>query len=197
MTKKLLTLAGASLALLLAVTGCNNNEPTRLDQDVKLVINVQDAKMKAADTDLPANPARLTPKELVEQAHVIALIDGIGEESYTEFFLQPQWKDVEHTKINLPKYYILDIHHSTDTEPYLVDYLIKATDIRILKEGGFGLGEIIGYIPQSVVKEAYPKIKEAFERKDYDTAYKLFEEAYVAYPCTAEEWAKLKEEGRN
>lgn len=56
---------------------------------------------------------------------------------------------------------------------------------------------IIGYIPQHVRDAAFEKILAAEKEKNYDLIYKIFQEAFEAVPCTPEEWAELKAQGRN
>lgn len=55
--------------------------------------------------------------------------------------------------------------------------------------------DTLAYIPNSVLQAAYPPIKEAFDKGDYNTAFKLFQEAYQAIPITGEEWRELKAKG--
>lgn len=77
--------------------------------------------------------------------------------------------------------------------PKLVSHFFTAKNVRFVDKEG----KIIGYIPQRVFKEAWVKVKAAFEAKDYDTVYRLFQETYTAFPCTPEEYEQLKAEGRN
>lgn len=55
--------------------------------------------------------------------------------------------------------------------------------------------DTVAYIPNSVVLEARAKITAAFNDGDFDTCYKLFDEAYVFLPTTGAKWRALKQAG--
>ena len=55
--------------------------------------------------------------------------------------------------------------------------------------------DTVAYIPKSVVLEARAKITAAFNDGDFDTCYKLFDEAYVFLPTTGAKWRALKQTG--
>ena len=55
--------------------------------------------------------------------------------------------------------------------------------------------DTVAYIPNSVVLEARAKITAAFNDGDFDTCYKLFDEAYVFLPTTGAKWRALKQTG--
>lgn len=55
--------------------------------------------------------------------------------------------------------------------------------------------DTVAYIPNSVVLEARAKITAAFNDGDFDTCYKLFDEAYVFLPTTGGKWRALKQTG--
>lgn len=207
MTKKLLPLAGASLALLLALTGCNKNEPQLLDPNAKMYINVVDGKTRAVpNPDLPDNPEHYTPEQIVERSFAMIYdipegltnVDGPADVNY-QLSLPPEYKDIPNHKFKFWGDWI--IAKDRDGNPYINETLIRAVNCRFveLPEGKESRDDfkIIGYLPQRVLKAAFEKIKEAFDRGDYDAVYRLFETAYTAYPCTDAEWLKLKAEGKN
>ena len=206
MTKRLLTLAGASLALLLAVTGCNKNEPKLLDPNAKMYINVVDGKTRAvANPDLPDNPEHYTPEQIVEKsfAMIYDVPEGVNatvpaDVDY-QFSLPPEYKDIPNHRFKLWGETI--IHKDRNGTPVLTETLIRAVNCRFveLPEGKESRDDFktIGYLPQRVLKAAWVEIKAAYDRGDYDAVYKLFDSAFTAYPCTHEEWLKLKAEGKN
>lgn len=204
MTKRLSALAGASLALLLATTGCNNNEPQLLDPNAKMYINVVDGKTRAVpNPDLPDNPEHYTPEEIVEKS--VAMIYDVPEgvnatvpaDVNWQFSLPPEYKDIPNHRFKIWGEEI--IYKDRDGNPVLNETVIRGKNCRFVEDtDGTKDGlKIIGYLPQRVLKAAWVEIKAAYDRRDYDTVYKLFEEAFTAYPCTHEEWLKLKAEGKN
>lgn len=55
--------------------------------------------------------------------------------------------------------------------------------------------DTVAYIPNSVVLDARAKITAAFEAGDYETCYRLFDDAYVFLPTTGPKWRALKAAG--
>ena len=192
---------------LLSVTGCNKNEPQLLDPNAKMYINVADGKTRAIpNPDLPDNPEHYTPEEIVEKS--VAMIYDIPEglthadapaDVNCQLSLPPEYKDIPNHKFKFWGEWI--IAKDRDGNPYINETLIRAVNCRFveLPEGKESRDDfrIIGYLPQRVLKAAFEEIKKAYDRRDYDTVYKLFETAYTAYPCTGEEWIRLKAEGKN
>lgn len=205
MTKKLLSLAGASLALLLAVTGCNKNEPKLLDPNAKMYINVVDGKTRAVpNPDLPDNPEHYTPEQIVERSFAMIYdipegltnVDGPADVNY-QFSLPPEYKDIPNHKFKLWGQTI--IYKNKEGKTILNETLIRSVNCRFVEstDGTRDGWKTIGYLPQRVLKAAWVEIKAAYDRGDYDAVYKLFDSAFTAYPCTHEEWLKLKAEGKN
>lgn len=56
--------------------------------------------------------------------------------------------------------------------------------------------EVVGYIPNAVMREAGRKIKEAYKAGNHEEVYRLMQEAFVAYPLTDAEYKTLKAEGK-
>ena len=56
--------------------------------------------------------------------------------------------------------------------------------------------EVVGYIPNAVMREAGRKIKEAYKAGNHEEVYRLMQEAFVAYPLTDAEYKALKAEGK-
>ena len=204
MTKRLLALSVVLTALLLAVTGCNKNEPKLLDPNAKMYINVADGKTRAvSNPDLPDNPEHYTPEEIVEKsfAMIYDVPEGINAtipaDVDNQLSLPPEYKDIPNHKFKFWGDWI--IAKDRDGNPYINETLIRAVNCRFVEstDGTKDGWKIIGYLPQRVLKAAFEEIKKAYDRRDYDTVYKLFETAYTAYPCTEEEWLKLKAEGKN
>lgn len=206
--KKMTTLLVWLLATVV-LTSCGGDKPSDklLDTDAMVYINVEDGKAtRVVNPDLPDNPAHLSPKELVAQAET--MISDDAEYEGTRFWLGNivQEGDYEHNERPVGEYQYKDVANArfiffgdmiidaSDPEnPKLVDVFFVQRNVHFVDIND----KIIGYIPQRVFREGWEKVKEAFEAKDYEKVYKLFEEVYTAYPCTPEEYEKLKAEGKN
>lgn len=206
--KKITTLLAWLLATVV-LTSCGGDKPSdkMLDKNAMVYINVEDGKTtRAVNPDLPDNPAHLSPKELVAQAET--MISDDAEYEGTRFWLGNivQEGDYEHNERPVGEYQYKDVANArfiffgdmiidaSDPEnPKLVDVFFVQRNVHFVDIND----KIIGYIPQRVFREGWEKVKEAFEAKDYEKVYKLFEEVYTAYPCTPEEYEKLKAEGKN
>lgn len=207
--KKITTLL-ASLFATVILTSCGGDKPSDklLDKNAMVYVNVQDGKAtRAVNPDLPDNPAHLSPKELVAQAENMMLTTTDGLEG--TFWLggliaEGDYLASHGRKVGEPQYKLLDqakfvfwgdfvINVEDKENPKLVEEFFKSTNVRFEDIAG----NIIGYIPQRVFREAWEEVKKAFDAKDYDRVYKLFQETYTAYPCTTEEWQKLKAEGKS
>lgn len=55
--------------------------------------------------------------------------------------------------------------------------------------------DTIAYIPNSTLRSAEARIKEAFAREDYTTCYQVFDSAFVFIPINGAEWEALKAAG--
>lgn len=205
----------AVLAVVMAVTACNGDKPNGklLDKDAMVYINVTDGKTtRVANPDLPDNPAHLSPKELVAKAENMiyttpSFPDGSVEPVMWLGAIIKDGDPLTHMgrKAGEYQYKLLDeakfifwgdfiIGNDEDTnEPVLVEEFFKATNVRFYDKEE----NIIGYIPQRVLKEAWERIQKHFNAKEYDKVYQLFRDTYQAYPCTTEEWNDLKEQGKN
>ena len=207
--KKITTLL-ASLLAAVVLTSCGGDKPSDklLDKNAMVYVNVQDGKTtRAVNPDLPDNPAHLSPKELVAQAENMIrttpkgiegtlYLDGLIAEgdylaSHGRKVGEPQYKLLDQAKFVFWGDFVINVEDKE--HPKLVEEFFKSTDIRFEDKAG----NIIGYIPQRVFREAWEEVKKAFDSKDYDRVYKLFQETYTAYPCTTEEWQKLKAEGKS
>lgn len=207
--KKITTLL-ASLLATVVLTSCGGDKPSdkMLDKNAMVYINVEDGKStRAVNPDLPDNPAHLSPKELVAQAEnmIRTTTDGIEGTLYLGGLIaegdylashgrkvgEPQYKLLDQAKFVFWGDFVIDVEDKE--HPKLVEEFFKSTEVRFEDKAG----NVIGYIPQRVFREAWEEVKKAFDSKDYDRVYKLFQETYTAYPCTTEEWQKLKAEGKN
>ena len=203
----------AAVAVLM-VTACNTNKPNGklLDKNAMVYINVTDGKARAVNPDLPDNPEHLTPHELVAKAENMIYttpqfpdgsveptlwLGGIIEEGEPLTKMgrkagEYQYKLLDEAKFVFWGDFVIGTNYKTN-EPKLEEEFFKATNVRFYDKDD----NIIGYIPQRILKEAWIRIQKHFEAKEYDKVYQIFRETYQAFPCTTEEWNELKAKGMN
>lgn len=198
------------LVALFALSGCKEEPKSKvLDANAMVTINVTDGKStRTVNPDLPDNPKHLSPRDLVEQAwEMVSDFDGIkdarlwlaGKIEEGDYLAvhggrkagEYQYKLIDEAKFIFWGDFVINVDDPNN--PKLVDHFFTSKNVRFEDKEG----NIIGYIPQRVFRESWVKVVEAFEAKDYERVYKLFQETYTAFPCTPEEYAKLKEEGKN
>lgn len=56
--------------------------------------------------------------------------------------------------------------------------------------------DTIAYIPNSVLRDAETKVKDAFSKSDFTTCYQLFNTAFTFIPITGPEWRALQAKGQ-
>ena len=141
-------------------------------------------------TDVPGD--KLSPLEIVKQAGGLLYIpaDDIGD-NYT---FSPKERDFDTPCLKMFGDVIIN------QEGELVYHFIDARDVVVFRYHNFfdqakEYKDTIAYLPNSVLQQAAPKIKAAYNKGDYDEVYKLFHEAYTFRPITGEKWEALKEKG--
>lgn len=133
-----------------------------------------------------AGSQALSPRVMLEQATFFQFWDKDIKDHPVTRSIADNEKDFE--KIAF-KWWGFDVIHA-DT---IVTYWRDARDLIVTTFEG----DTIGYIPQSVRNEAFERILVAEKGQNYDLIYKIFEEAFVGVPCTAEEYKELKAKGLN
>ncbi len=184
--KKLLLLA----ATLLALTGCGDksNKPSIL-RDATLNIHV-----KSSLRGEGKNQKLLTPREIVINTAGIEFFSHIYGTYATRGFADAQ-RDVENAIL---KMWADDVvHEDYNGNITLIEEFLKAEDVIFLQGINEQRSDTIAYIPNAILRKAYEDIKIAFDKKDYDEVYRLFQTAYTAIPTTGEEYKRLKEQGLN
>lgn len=183
--KHLITCAVA----LLAITACNTqkNEPW----NDSAMVSISPARgVIIGKADLPDNPKRLTALEVVKQTELITWRNpsvthiphrGVNDDS----------RDLENVRLLM---YSSDVIAQTGD---LNESFLVAEDFVFATINGQEVGDTLAYVPNRVLREAAVKIRAAYEAKDYQTCYDLFEKAYTFRPITGAEWRDLKSRGEN
>lgn len=133
-----------------------------------------------------AGSEALSPREMLEQAYYFQLWKGDIKDRPVRRSIRENEKDFEKVAF---KWWGDDVVRADTVSTFWRDVrdLIVTT----------GLGDTIGYIPQRVRNEAFERILAAEKEQNYELIYKIFEEAFVGIPCTAEQYKELKAQGLN
>ena len=171
--------------LAMAFVACCKDEPNvptkkALDPFAQILVHVKPALGSRADSKA------MSPREMLEKAHYFQLWKKDVKDHPVTRSIGDNEKDFEKLAF---KWWGDDVIEK-DT---IVTFWRDVKDLLIMT----GLGDTIGYIPQSVRTEAFDRILKAEKEKDYDLIYKIFNEAFVGIPCTAEEYKELKAKGLN
>lgn len=164
-----------------ACGGDDKLEQKKLDPFTQLHVNIKSKLSTRSDY----SAQHLSPEELLRQA-VGFQYYAVGFETVGTRSIGDNEKDFE--KLIIKMWGTDIINHDT-----IATYWRDARDLIIIA----GMGDTIGYIPQKVRNEAFGKIFEAEKEGNYDLIYKLFQDAFVAVPCTPQEYEELKAKGLN
>lgn len=195
----------APLLLLGAIllTACNpKQEPAKqkgLDPATKLYINVRNQPMRvteSTDTTTTEDPVP-TPREVVERAGCFLFTDPETGKIDMPIAIGDEQKDLENERIVMYGGKIMNDHHNKEGRLELDSYFLKVRDLRILAPIPEGETEepIIAYIPNKRMEEAEVAITTAYNDRNYDEVYRLFQELYTAIPTTTARWEALKAKG--
>ena len=185
------------------LTACNpKQEPAKqkgLDPATKLYINVRNQPMRvteSTDTTTTEDPVP-TPREVVERAGCFLFTDPETGKIDMPIAIGDEQKDLENERIVMYGGKIMNDHHNKEGRLELDSYFLKVRDLRILAPIPEGETEepIIAYIPNKRMEEAEVAITTAYNDRNYDEVYRLFQELYTAIPTTTARWEALKAKG--
>ena len=206
-----------NLPLLLCVialfTSCSSDDSDkshRLDPNATILLNpdksafpTAHAFTNAADPDdrpedqpgyysttVPGD--QLSPLDIVKQAGGLFFIPP--DDKGGNYTFDPHERDFDTPCL---KMWGIDI---INQEGELVYAFIDAKDVVVWREHNFDQAteyeDTIAYLPNSVLRDAAPKIKAAYKAGNYEEVYKIFHEAYTFRPITGEQWEELKKKGQ-
>lgn len=188
-------------------------EPTQkekkfeFDDNSYLYLNVDKSSTMKAEADKPIpKDQNLTPQQIMKYADAIEAIlksnegrraaTGVSEEmkDYTNCrFVMAPWMVIK----KLPEKRLPDGSYTYKYE--LNETWITNRDVTLLAAEnpalGFGISEIIGYIPNKQMEEAEKAIRKAFAEKDSEKVFKLFNDAYTFIPIRQKAYDELKAKG--
>lgn len=165
------------VAVATAFASCNKGDKWR---NGTLAINVRENVATKADE-------HLTPAQIVRKAWVIVWSNGRNARNITRGFNEEQRDTVNNKLLMLSTDVISDIGELKDGDG---DF-INSQDIRILDSSDV----VIAYIPTATVRQVRNSIIEEYDKGNYDEVYKIFNDAFVAFPISQEEYDDLVESG--
>lgn len=190
--KKLLILSIIALGLL----SCKSDEPTAFQIKATDMISIKPA---AGASNAPMkvksdNETHLSALDIVKQTSDVALTLYWGELG-TRSFIDDQKDTISAT----PKL----LMWATDVimlDGELQEEWITAVDVVFRHypiTNSPELTDTIAYIPNATLRAAEIAIRAAYEAKDIEECYRLFNEAYTFTPITGTEWRALKANNEN
>ena len=182
------------LAIAAIVASCEPNEPKAFSiKDTDMISIRPVASAANAPQKVKADDAHLSALEIVKQASSIQYRhNGIKwERSFNES---------QRDTVSTPPKLLMWATDVITLDGDLQAEFIEATDVLFVTfETIFSSApkDTVAYIPNSVLRAAETSIRAAYEAKDIDECYRLFNEAYTFTPITGAEWRALKANGQN
>lgn len=177
------------LAIAAIVVSCKTDEPTEFkikDTDmisIKPAASAKSVAMKAKSVD-----EHLSALEIVQQTTIIS----------TPQFERSFASEQRDTLSTPPKLLMWATDVITLDGQIQTDW-IQTYDVVFVRylNGSYQTKDTIAYIPNSTLRAAETAIRAAYEAKDLEACYSVFNTAYTFIPITGAEWRALKAEGNN
>ena len=165
------------VAVATAFASCGKGDKWR---NGTLAINVRESVATKADS-------HLTPAQIVRKAWVIVWSNGDDALNITRGFNEQQ-RDTVHNKLLMLSTDVISDIGELQNGKY--DF-INSQNIRILDSSDV----VIAYIPTATVRQVRTSIIDEYNKGNYDKVYKIFNDAFVAFPISQAEHDALVEEG--
>lgn len=167
------------LSAVFLFASCEKKTPRTLDPTAMIKIREAKQGRSAGGQETP------TWEYVVRNADVLVLYNQKYADGAMYRGFHEGQRDLENMALNMFGTDIITQHGE------LSDEFIGAKDV-IFVNGD----DTLAYIPNSTLRAAEVKIKNAYEAEDYDEVYRLFDDAYRAIPITGRDYKALKDEGR-
>lgn len=177
------------LSGLIALTSCckSNEDRPNILKDATLNINVRDGLRSEGN-----GQTLLTPREVVEKTDIMEFIPSKHKDRIASRGFSDAQRDLKNNRLKMwAEDIILDRGGTVELETTF----LLARDVILIDAGE--KSDTIAYIPNDILEKAYKDIRVAFDQKDYQRVYDLFEKAYTAIPITGEQYKELKRQGKN
>ena len=191
--KNLLLITAAALMSATFLTSCNDDDNGKLPDNVKIYINGQDRTNKAAtitEAMSVAEICRFDSLEMLEQ-----FSDGsCGSALFTITGLGNCAIDTISNRLSIAANQV-DVENNT--------WLMKDSHFLIRDGHNDGWGgmkmDTFAYVPRAQHNAAVDQLTELFKDKEsnWSEIYRIFTDAFIFVPCTAEEYRALEAAGMN
>lgn len=172
--------------LALGATSCKKSEPKQkmIDPMTKMIVLVKEGKgLKQANAT-----TTISVEECMRRANGMWFIPA-GDDYSSTMLIREDHKDYEKNALKLEAFSII-------LEGRLAPLLGTSSEFIIVHDR-LPKADTIGYIPNKTVHEAYAKAVIAFNEERYEDVVHIFTSAFVAHPCTGEQYKELKRQGLN
>lgn len=188
---KLTKMIALAVAFIIGLSACNpkKNEPRKgLIPTTDLLVHVKSSGARAlrAEDGKPFKSAR-SVEDCMKRLNVLVFYAS-NEKYESSLGIKEEDKLYDTHTIRIYSNYII-----TQKGELLPDF-IDGHDF--IFYDGRTPKEVVGYIPNAIMREAGRKIKEAYKAGNHEEVYRLMQEAFVAYPLTDAEYKTLKAEGK-
>lgn len=171
------------LGIVLLLAGCDKEKNSKLDPGA--MISIRAAQGGRANAE-----GHLSALEIVQKTELIQWRmpkDRSGERGFAD-----SQRDFANERLLMWGTDIID-----HAGRYMPDFVEGFDMVLIMEDSDHQRSDTIAYIPNGVLRAAKEIIKPAFDRGDYATCYKVFDEAFTFTPITGAEWRALKDAGNN
>jgi hypothetical protein len=180
------------ILLICTLVSCEQEKAFYLDPTTMLKIKGEKKALNVGSQRISENPEHLTPLEIVKRATNVRCYNAaLNATTGLGAAIGFAGKDTISEEPALLRY-ATDILHP---DGYFIPDFLEAYDMVIEVFRTNNDIDTIAYIPNSVLREAEQKIRQAFDAQDYDEVYNLFYNAFKFRPITGAEYRELKAQG--
>lgn len=182
--------------LALILISCENEQAFKLDPNAKIYIKPAENGWLSKSQKVKSNAEHLSALEIVKQATRITFynVPIYGNQSVIGGFAG---KDTTSAVPALLRWGTDIISQNGEYVPDFIEgydfVLERITNIDKPNQ----VIDTIGYIPNAILRQAEAQIKAAYQAKDNEEVYRVFDEKFRFLPVTGAEWRVLKSQGLN
>lgn len=167
-------------------TACQKDDSKgRLDPSAKVYIS------PAPGVKATENTLHLSAREIVLQAENI-LFNSPGVSSTSSMAVDDWNRDTINNRLMLSATCVIASDGKLDST-----FIDSRDMLLVILDKRNHPTDTIAYVSDKTLKVAAKTIREAYDREDYASCYRLFEQAFTFVPITGKEWRALKVVGDN
>lgn len=167
-------------------TACQKDDNKgKLDPNAKVYVSPAPGVKAAKDT------LHLSAREIVLQAEGI-LFNTPGVGSTSSMGVDDWNRDTINNRIMLGSTCVIASDGKLDST-----FIDSRDMLLVILDGRNHPTDTIAYVSDKTLEVAAKTIREAYNREDYASCYRLFEQAFTFVPITGKEWRALKAVGDN